>query len=83
MGPLFGTIAGIGTWLALILKVAFALVGMGAYISLFVPELPIVPIAVMLAVLLSIVNLVDQFGLPVHGLNPSCQLLCVQRELHF
>ncbi|MDG5469781.1 amino acid permease [Deltaproteobacteria bacterium IMCC39524] len=58
LGPFVGTIGGIGTWLALILKVAFALVGMGAYISLFVPELPIVPIAVMLAVLLSIVNLV-------------------------
>ena len=58
LGPLVGTIGGIGTWLALILKVAFALVGMGAYISLFVPKLPIVPIAVALAVLLSIVNLV-------------------------
>ncbi len=58
LGPLVGTIGGIGTWLALILKVAFALVGMGAYVSLFVPNLPIVPIAVTLAVLLSIVNLV-------------------------
>ncbi|MDH3454626.1 MAG: amino acid permease [Desulfuromonadales bacterium] len=58
LGPFVGTIGGIGTWLALILKVAFALVGMGAYISLFVPKLPIVPIAVALAVLLSIVNLV-------------------------
>jgi len=26
MGPLFGTIGGIGTWLALVLKVAFALI---------------------------------------------------------
>ncbi|MDP6125791.1 MAG: amino acid permease, partial [Candidatus Latescibacteria bacterium] len=34
LGPLVGTIGGIGTWLALVLKVAFALVGMGAYLSL-------------------------------------------------
>jgi amino acid transporter/mannitol/fructose-specific phosphotransferase system IIA component (Ntr-type) len=50
MGPLFGTIAGIGTWFALILKTAFALVGMGAYIGLFFPELPVVPVAVLFAV---------------------------------
>lgn len=31
-GPLFGTISGIGLWLALVLKSAFALVGIGAYI---------------------------------------------------
>lgn len=58
LGPLLGMIGGVGTWLALILKVAFALVGMGAYIALFVPDLPIVPIAVGLAVLLGFVNLV-------------------------
>ncbi len=58
LGPYFGTIGGIGTWLALILKVSFALIGMGAYISLFVPDLPIVPVAVAIAVLLGGVNLV-------------------------
>ena len=31
-GPLFGTISGIGLWLALVLKCAFALVGTGAYV---------------------------------------------------
>jgi amino acid transporter len=30
LGPMVGTIGGLGTWLALLLKVAFALVGMGA-----------------------------------------------------
>ena len=30
-GPLFGTISGIGLWLAMLLKSAFALVGLGAY----------------------------------------------------
>jgi amino acid transporter len=58
LGPFLGTIGGIGTWLALILKVAFALIGMGAYIALFVPTLNIIPIAVTIAVLLGGVNLV-------------------------
>lgn len=35
LGPLVGTVGGIGTWLALVLKTAFALVGLGAYIALF------------------------------------------------
>ena len=52
LGPFLGTIGGIGTWLAMVLKVAFALVGMGAYIALFVPELQIKPIAVGIAVIL-------------------------------
>jgi len=56
LGPFLGTIGGIGTWLALILKVAFALVGMGAYISLFVPGLSVTPVAVVIAVLLGAVN---------------------------
>ena len=57
LGPLVGTIGGIGTWLALILKVAFALIGMGAYISLFIPGLTITPIAVVLALALGILNI--------------------------
>ena len=35
LGPMVGTIGGLGTWLALMLKVAFALVGMGAYLGLW------------------------------------------------
>ncbi len=56
LGPLVGTIGGIGTWLALILKVAFALIGMGAYISLFIPGLSITPIAIILAISLGLLN---------------------------
>jgi APA family basic amino acid/polyamine antiporter len=56
LGPLAGTIGGIGTWLSLVLKVAFALIGMGAYVELFMPNLPIVPVAVGIAVALSILN---------------------------
>lgn len=57
LGPLVGTVGGIGTWLALVLKVAFALVGMGAYINLFVPELPMQPVSVGLAIALGVLNL--------------------------
>jgi APA family basic amino acid/polyamine antiporter len=36
LGPLFGTIAGIGVWFSLVFKSAFALVGLGAYLLLLV-----------------------------------------------
>lgn len=35
-GPIFGTIAGLGLWLSLLLKSSFALVGFGAYLSVLV-----------------------------------------------
>jgi len=35
-GPIFGTIAGIGLWLSLLLKSSFALVGFGAYLAVLV-----------------------------------------------
>lgn len=56
LGPYAGLITGIGTWLALILKVTFALVGMGAYIALFFPGLPQLPVALALAAGLGAVN---------------------------
>ncbi len=37
-GPLMGTISGIGLWLSILLKSSFALVGFGAYLSIFVGE---------------------------------------------
>jgi amino acid transporter/mannitol/fructose-specific phosphotransferase system IIA component (Ntr-type) len=40
LGPVAGTVGGLGTWLALTLKTAFALVGMGAYITVLVPDAP-------------------------------------------
>lgn len=57
MGPLIGTVGGLGTWLALVLKSAFALVGMGAYLALFV-HVPIEPLAVALTVVFMVVNIV-------------------------
>ena len=56
MGPLMGTIGGFGTWITLTLKSAFALIGVGAYLRLFLPELNIAPISVAFAVVFGIVN---------------------------
>lgn len=57
LGPLFGTMGGIGSWLALIFKSAFALIGMGAYIAIFI-DLPIVPVAIVLTVVFGITNII-------------------------
>jgi len=64
LGPLVGTIGGLGTWFALMLKVSFALVGMSAYLKLFVPTLPIRTVAVALAVALGLLN---YFGTRLSG----------------
>ena len=56
-GPMVGTVGGLGTWLALVLKSAFALIGMGAYLALYV-DLPMRTVAVTLTVLFMVVNLV-------------------------
>lgn len=57
LGPLIGTIGGYGSWLALVLKSAFALIGMGAYISIFY-EVPITLVAVILTVAFGLLNIV-------------------------
>lgn len=57
LGPLFGTVGGLGTWLSLVLKSAFALIGMGAYLAIYV-ELPIQPLAVGLTVAFAALNIV-------------------------
>ena len=57
MGPMVGTVGGLGTWAALVLKSAFALIGMGAYLELFV-SVPIRPLAIGLTVLFVVINLV-------------------------
>ena len=57
MGPLIGTIGGFGTWVSLILKSAFALIGVGAYLALFLPDTPMQPIAAGFAILFGVINL--------------------------
>jgi APA family basic amino acid/polyamine antiporter len=56
LGPMMGTIGGIGTWFALMLKSGFALIGMGAYIAIFF-DVPFKPIAVGFAVVFAILNI--------------------------
>lgn len=56
LGPMLGTIGGMGVWLVLILKVAFALIGIGAYVALFLPEIEFLPVSLLIAVLLSVLN---------------------------
>lgn len=56
MGPLPGTIAGFGTWLALVFKAAFALVGIGAYLKLYLPTVSFQWIAAVLALLIGVLN---------------------------
>jgi len=55
-GPLLGTVAGFSSWFSLSLKGAFALVGMGAYLSL-ITDIPISIIAVACCVFFIVLNL--------------------------
>ena len=56
MGPLMGAIGGFGTWISLVLKTAFALVGVGAYLQLFAPDLDMTPIAGAFAIFFGVLN---------------------------
>ena len=57
MGPLLGTVAGIGTWFSLSFKGALALVGGVPYLVLLF-DLPVTPVALGLATVLILVNVV-------------------------
>ena len=57
LGPLAGTVGGLGTWLALVFKSAFALIGMGAYLALYA-DVPIKPLAAALTVAFGVLNVV-------------------------
>lgn len=59
LGPLFGTIAGLGSWFSLTFKSAFALVGLGSYLLLIAPVSGnvIKPIALILGVLVILLNI--------------------------
>ena len=57
MGPLLGTIAGVGTWFSLSFKGALALVGGVPYLLLLF-DLPLKPVALALATVLIVINVV-------------------------
>ncbi|MBB6647079.1 APC family permease [Halobellus ruber] len=60
MGPLAGTVAGIGAWFSLVFKSSFALVGLGAYLLLLVPLSGglVKAVALGLATLIVVLNIV-------------------------
>lgn len=62
-GPLAGTVSGIGLWLSLLLKSAFALVGFSAYLSVLI-ELPEQAVALTL---LAGITLLNVLGVSVIG----------------
>ncbi len=57
LGPAGGTLTGVATWLSLVMKDAFALVGMSAYLTLIV-DLPGKPTAVCLIAFFTLLNIV-------------------------
>ena len=57
MGPLLGTIAGVGTWFSLTFKGALALVG-GAPYLVYLFDLPVTPVALTVAAVLIVINVV-------------------------
>ena len=57
LGPMVGTVGGLGTWVVLILKSAFALIGMGAYLAL-IAGYDMKSVAIGLTIVFVLVNLV-------------------------
>jgi basic amino acid/polyamine antiporter, APA family len=57
LGPLMGTIGGLGTYFALMFKTAFAIIGIGAYAAIFW-EVPVKTIAVMATFFFMSLNLI-------------------------
>ncbi|WP_299548476.1 amino acid permease [Seonamhaeicola sp.] len=55
-GPMMGVIGGIGTYITLLLKTAFALVGIGAYGTIFF-DIPIKETAVAFAIIFALLNI--------------------------
>jgi len=56
LGPIMGTVGGLGSWIALMFKSTFALIGMGAYLSLYI-DISFTLLALILTVLFGILNI--------------------------
>jgi amino acid transporter len=57
LGPMIGAVGGYSLWIALVLKSAFALIGMGAYLSIFF-QVNITTVAVVLTIAFGIINII-------------------------
>ncbi len=56
-GPLAGTVSGLGLWLSLLLKSAFALMGFSAYLSVLAPDIQLKPVALALLAAITLLNI--------------------------
>lgn len=56
LGPMVGTIGGLGSWVALMFKSSFALIGMGAYLALFV-DVSFTMLALILTLIFGFLNI--------------------------
>ncbi|MBK26343.1 MAG: hypothetical protein CME70_20255 [Halobacteriovorax sp.] len=54
-GPLAGTVSGLGLWLSILLKAAFALIGIGAYMSV-ISSLPLKPTILSFLAVIAFIN---------------------------
>ena len=57
LGPMVGTVGGLGTWVALVFKSAFALLGVGAYLAVFA-DVPVLEVALGLTAIFVVMNIV-------------------------
>ncbi len=57
MGPLVGTVSGVLSWLALVMKSAFAIFGMSEVLHVFFPEIPVWSSSVAFTLLFVLCNL--------------------------
>jgi len=65
-GPAFGTIAGIGLWISLLLKSSFALVGFGAYLAVLI-DVPLGYNKIIAIFFLGLILLLNIFGVKKVG----------------
>ncbi len=57
LGPIMGTIGGLGTYFALMLKTAFAIIGIGAYAAIFW-AVPVKTVAILATLFFMVLNLI-------------------------
>jgi amino acid transporter/nucleotide-binding universal stress UspA family protein len=75
MGPLMGSVAGWGVWFSLMVKGAFALVGLSAYLLIIVAlPFPVVTISLSICVFLLVINVL---GTKVTGRFQTIIITCV------
>ena len=77
LGPLMGTISGIGLWISLLLKSSFALVGLGAYFLVLI-NIPIIYVKYISLSFLALIMLLNIFGVKKVG---KVQLIIVSLSL--